>query len=75
MNPPLPEPKGATFAIPVLPYGAMAATFANYGSTNNVETATYYKDAGKTTPLVVLTFTYAGGGASDNDILTGIVAS
>ncbi len=53
-----------------IPFGADQQVVAYYGATNNVQTVTY-KKAGVT--LKTRTFTYAGGGAANDDTLIGTV--
>lgn len=56
------------FAIPAFDQ----QVWAYYGSTNNVQTITYKNGS---TTVAVLTFTYAAGGAADDDKVTTITQS
>lgn len=47
-------------------------TFSYFGATNNVETVVYKLGA---TTVAILTFTYVGGGASNDDNVATIVQS
>lgn len=51
-----------------IPSGQTSVTYTYYGSTNNVHTETYSDGT-------VVTRTYVGGGASDNDKLLTVVVS
>lgn len=55
-----------------LPYGADAQAIAYYGTTNNIQTIVYSK-SGST--VKTRTFTYVGGGAANDDLLSGTVDS
>lgn len=51
----------------LLPYAADQQVIAYYGSTNNINTIIYKR---ATVSIKTRTFTYAGGGASNDDLLT-----
>jgi hypothetical protein len=71
-----PQPKGASYTLPVLPFGALSMEIAYIGSTNNIDTITYYATADKTgTPIMVLTCEYAADGVADDDLLTGVTSA
>lgn len=55
---------GAGSAGLAIPSGQTDVAITYYGSTNNIQTVTY------TPSGYVITMTYAGGGAADNDRLT-----
>jgi len=61
-------PGGSSFAIPS--YDSQAFTY--FGATNNIQTQVF-KSGGTT--VATLTFTYVGGGASDDDLILTITQS
>lgn len=58
----------AGFGIP--PYDTITTTY--YGSTNNVQTQVFSLNS---VTVRTLTYTYAGGGSANNDLVTVIAAS
>ena len=55
-------------AIPYSDY----VSYAYYGSTNNIQTATYKTGGSGGTTVATLTFTYVGGGAANDDNVASI---
>ncbi len=62
---------GGDFSIPEYDYQA----FTYYGSTNNIETRTFYSGGSGGTLVATLTYAYAGGGAADDDLVTSVTQS
>lgn len=56
---------GGGGGAPAIPAGQTSAAVTYYGSTNNIETITYSPSG------AVMTITYVGGGASDDDLISG----
>lgn len=49
--------------------------YTYYGSTNNIETATYKVGGSGGTTVATLTYTYVNGGAADDDNIASVTKS
>lgn len=57
----------------IAPVGAKRLVQTAWGSTNNIETQSYYDAVSGGNLLAQYTFTYRGGGVANDDFLVGVV--